>query len=158
MADSDIEKESLKEEMQNIVEEARMVIPGVQMLFGFQTIAVFNNRFESLPLSGVYAHMTSLGLLVLSMALLMAPAGYHRLAERGQVSRRMVKLSSRLITAGMVPLMLALTADVYEVVLAAMDDSWIGVVSAAAALGVLLALWFILPIGMRMKLGRPSRK
>jgi hypothetical protein len=58
----------------------------------------------------------------------------------------------------MVPLMLALTADVYEVVLAAMDDSWIGAVSAAAALGLLLALWFILPIGMRMKLGRASRK
>jgi hypothetical protein len=43
------EKESLKEEMTSVIEEARMVIPGVQALFGFQTMAVFNVRFEGLP-------------------------------------------------------------------------------------------------------------
>ncbi|GAC1430502.1 MAG: hypothetical protein NVSMB6_29390 [Burkholderiaceae bacterium] len=34
--------------MTSVVEEARMVIPGVQALFGFQTIAVFNNQFGEL--------------------------------------------------------------------------------------------------------------
>src|SRR6476469_6206042 len=104
-----VEQESLKDEMRNVIEEARMVIPGVQALFGFQTMAVFNNRFQDLPPSGVAAYLVGLGLLALSIALLMAPAAYHRIAERGCVSRRMITLASRLITAGLVPLMLGLS-------------------------------------------------
>jgi hypothetical protein len=57
--------------MRSVVEEARMVIPSIQALFGFQTMAVFNNRFEALPVSGVTAHLIVLGLLTLSTALLM---------------------------------------------------------------------------------------
>jgi hypothetical protein len=30
------------------IEEARMVLPGIQVLFGFQLIAVFNERLKSL--------------------------------------------------------------------------------------------------------------
>jgi len=36
-------------EMRNIIEEARVILPGLQAVFGFQTIAVFNERFEDLP-------------------------------------------------------------------------------------------------------------
>ena len=112
------EQESLKDEMRNMIEEARMVIPGIQALFGFQTIAVFNQRFESIPHSSKAAYLVALGLLVLAMGLLMAPAAYHRLAERGLVSRQMIDLTSNLITAGMVPLVMALALDVHVVVAA----------------------------------------
>jgi hypothetical protein len=151
MTDKNIEEESLKDEMKNIVEEARMVIPGVQALFGFQTIGIFNDNFEKLPASGVLAHMISLGLLALSVALLMAPAAYHRLAERGQVSRRMITLSSGFITAGMVPLMLALTSDVYELTLLASKDFRISIWSAVATLFVFSSLWFVFPAAMKRK-------
>ena len=110
-----VEKQSLKEEMGLIAEEARMVIPGVQALFGFQTMAVFNNRFGDLPGSGVTAYLVGLALLALAIALLLTPAAYHRMAERGQVSPRMIRLSSRFISLGMVPLMLALSLDIYVV-------------------------------------------
>lgn len=43
------QKETLKEELSNILVEARMALPGMQGLFGFQTIAVFNTRFVELP-------------------------------------------------------------------------------------------------------------
>jgi hypothetical protein len=151
MADKNIEEESLKDEMRNVIEEARMVIPGVQALFGFQTIGIFNDNFEKLPASGVLAHMISLGLLALSVALLMAPAAYHRLAERGQISRRMISLSSGLITAGMVPLMLALTSDVYELTLLVSEDVRISIGSAAVTLFVFSCLWFFFPAAMKRK-------
>jgi hypothetical protein len=63
------ERESLKDEMRNVVEEARMVIPGIQALFGFQTMAVFNNRFEDLPQPAVVAYLIGLGLLALAIGL-----------------------------------------------------------------------------------------
>ena len=74
MEQQQVERESLKEEMDTTVSEARMVIPGVQSIFGFQTMAVFNNRFEQLPASGVACYIAGLVLLAISIALLMAPA------------------------------------------------------------------------------------
>lgn len=39
------EKESLSKVASHILEECRMVLPGIQALFGFQLIVVFNSRF-----------------------------------------------------------------------------------------------------------------
>ncbi|TAJ97366.1 MAG: hypothetical protein EPO10_22960 [Reyranella sp.] len=41
-------RESLEEEATHATDEARMVLPGVQAIMGFQLIAVFNQRFETL--------------------------------------------------------------------------------------------------------------
>jgi hypothetical protein len=38
---------ALKDSVQFTLDEARMVIPGIQALFGFQLIAVFNERFDT---------------------------------------------------------------------------------------------------------------
>lgn len=143
------EKESLKDEMRNVIEEARMVLPGIQALFGFQTMAVFNNRFGDIADSSKFVYLVALGLLVLAIGLLMAPAAYNRLAERGQVSRKMINLSSTLITTGMVPLMLAFTFDVYVVVVAAFDRSHVAVLAAVGTASLLTGLWFVMPLAVR---------
>lgn len=147
----DVERESLKEELTNILEESRMVIPGVQALFGFQTMAVFNQRFADLPASGLACYLAGLGLIALSIALLLTPAAYHRIAERGQVSQHMVRLSSRLLSIGMVPLMLGLVLDVYVVFLAALGDSLFALASALIALVVFTALWIVFPLSRRKR-------
>jgi len=36
----------LSEAAQTLLDECRMVLPGIQALFGFQLIAVFNDRFK----------------------------------------------------------------------------------------------------------------
>jgi hypothetical protein len=151
MNDDSLQRVSLKDEMSNVLEEARMVIPGVQALFGFQTMAVFNQRFQDLPPSGVTAYLVGLGQLALSIALLMAPAAYHRIAERGCVSRRMITLASRLITAGLVPLMLGIAIDIYVVALAATDDARLALYGAIISLVLFTLLWFAFPLAMRRK-------
>jgi hypothetical protein len=40
-----VEKLSLEDALTHLLEECRMVLPGVQALFGFQLIAVFNRSF-----------------------------------------------------------------------------------------------------------------
>ncbi|WP_427912527.1 DUF6328 family protein [Ramlibacter sp. MMS24-I3-19] len=146
-----VEQESLKDEMRNVVEEARMIIPGVQALFGFQTMAVFNNRFEDLPQSGVAAYVAGLAMLAVAIALLMAPAACHRMSERGQVSRSLIDLSSRLITWGMLPLMLGLSLDIFVVVLATMDDLRAALVGGVAALLVFSSFWYVMPAVRRRR-------
>jgi hypothetical protein len=143
------EKETLKDAMRTVIEEARVIIPGIQALFGFQTMAVFNNRFDDLPSEIKAAYLVALGLLVLAIGLLMTPAAYHRLAEPGQVSRRMIRRSSTLITAGLVPLTFALAIDVHVVVVAAIDNGAIGFGSAAATFVFLAGLWFGFPLSQK---------
>jgi hypothetical protein len=145
MASQDVEQESLKDEMRNVVEETRMVIPGVQALFGFQTMAVFNQRFTELPDAAVRAYLAGLAFLAVSIALLMAPAAFHRMSERGQVSRALINLSSRLLAWGMVPLMLGIVLDVFVVTLAALDESRTAAAGGLAALVLFTLLWFVLP-------------
>ncbi|MFP5390711.1 MAG: DUF6328 family protein [Gammaproteobacteria bacterium] len=142
----EIEKQSLKEEMSNVIEEARMILPGIQALFGFQTIAVFNNRFEDLSDAVKLVYLGGLALLTVSMALLMTPAAYNRIAERGQASRRMVNLSSRLITAGLVPLMLAFAVDIFVVAQMALDNLVVAIAAGVATVVVLAGLWFAFPL------------
>ena len=149
--DDSIERVSMKDEMRNVLEEARMVIPGVQALFGFQTMAVFNDRFKDLPSSGINAYLVGLGLLALSIALLMAPAAYHRIAERGCVSRKMIDLASSLITAGLLPLMLGLSLDIYVVALTALGEPRYALYGAVVALILFALLWFAFPLRMRRR-------
>jgi hypothetical protein len=149
MASQAVEQDSLKDELRNILEEARMVIPGVQALFGFQTMAVFNNRFEDLSSPGVAAYLAGLAMLAVAIALLMAPAAFHRMSERGQVSRELIDLSSRLLSCGMAPLALGLALDVYVVLLAALDDERIAMGGGVAAIALFALLWFVLPAARR---------
>ena len=62
---------SLEEETRTVIEEARMVLPGIQAFFGFQLIAVFNNRFQELTHTEQVLHLFALLLLAVSIALIM---------------------------------------------------------------------------------------
>src|SRR5262249_10930886 len=98
---------------QETIEEARVVLPGIQALFGFQLIAVFNERFQQLSAFEQLIHFTALLLIASAIGLIMTPAAYHRIAERSTVSKFFITLSSWLIAGAMVPLMLAICLEVY---------------------------------------------
>jgi membrane protein YdbS with pleckstrin-like domain len=142
----DQKKASLEAEVELIVEECRMVLPGIQALFGFQLIAVFNPTFsERLPPSGRGLHLAAIVLITVAIALIMAPAAYHRQAERDQVSQYFANYASGLLTIAMVPLLLAIASEVTLVAYVITEVLW-----ASVGLGVLLALvfsglWFVFP-------------
>ena len=79
MKNEKIEKIPLSQAVTHLLEECRMVLPGIQALFGFQLIVVFNPVFyERLSLTERDFHLTAIGLIVISIAMVMAPAAYHR--------------------------------------------------------------------------------
>jgi hypothetical protein len=49
-------------------------------------------------------HLLALILTMIAIALIMTPASYHRIAEKGTVSRRFVEIASRLLAWAMLPL------------------------------------------------------
>ena len=115
-----------------------MVLPGIQALFGFQMIAVFNQRYVELPPIGNTLHLASLILIALAIALIMAPASCHRLAETGLASRR-------LICAAMIPLML----DIVAVCLFMTAKLYLSMALALSLFCVSIPAWFVFPLTVR---------
>jgi hypothetical protein len=132
------------------IEEARMVLPGFQALFGFQLIAVFNERFKELTEDEQLIHFGATVLITIAIALIMTPAAYHRLAEQTTISKFFVWLASWLIAAAMVPLMLGLTLEVYLLGLLVIGDPKTSLAVSTALFGVFSLLWFVFPLAMRL--------
>ena len=59
--------------------EARVILPGVQAMLGFQLMVVMTDAFERLPVVYRDLHLVGLALTGVSTALLLAPAAIHRL-------------------------------------------------------------------------------
>jgi hypothetical protein len=140
-----VEKLSLEKQMSNIQQESRMVLPGVQALFGFQLIAVFSDKFDKLDQFDKNIHAGATGFTLLSVALILSVAALHRIAEPDRVSERLVKVSTKLLTVGLLPLLIALSLDFYlftRVVLKQPAASfWLG----AVLFVVLVGTWFVWP-------------
>jgi uncharacterized protein DUF6328 len=132
-----------------LLDECRMVLPGVQAIFGFQLIAVFNQRFaEDLPDFAQRLHFASLTLVALAAALVMTPAAYHRMTGITHVTRRFLDTSSRLVMGSMVVLAVGLSLD-YFVVGWLVFESMAMALAAAVMLAVLTSLWLAFPRSRR---------
>ena len=139
------QKESLVEETRTILEEARMVLPGIQALFGFQLIAVFNARFDELSAALQALHLIALVAGAISMSLVMTPAAYHRIAERGRTSSRFTALASWLIAGAMAPLALSIALDAFVVSVMIVGNPVVGAIIGASLATMFVAMWFVWP-------------
>jgi hypothetical protein len=139
-----------------LLEECRMVLPGIQALFGFQLITVFNSGFFELLSSAERAlHLFALSLTAISIAFVMAPAAFHRQTGAEKVTKRFIHLASRLVLWGMIPLLIALCVDFY-LIARIIAGGLIAFPLAVAVGGLFIALWFVLP-RMNNKPEAPAR-
>jgi hypothetical protein len=131
-----------------------MVLPGIQALFGFQLIAVFNEGFaKKLSEGEQQLHLAAIILVAVAVALVMAPAAIHRWTQQRAVSERFIWLSSQLLFASMLPLAVALSLDIYLIGRIILDSGGLSMAIAAILLAVVLALWIALPWSERGKQG-----
>jgi uncharacterized protein DUF6328 len=140
-----MEKLPLSKAVEMLLDECRMVLPGIQALFGFQLIAVFNEGFsDKLGPGEQRLHLLATGLVAVAVALIMAPAALHRQTGAQHVSEAFIRSSSRLLLCSMLPLALGICLDFYLVARMILENRWSAAL-AAALLAVFLALWFGLP-------------
>jgi xanthine/uracil/vitamin C permease (AzgA family) len=136
-----------------LLEECRMVLPGIQGLFGFQLIAVFSEGFHArLDAFEQDLHLGAIALIGLAIALIMTPAAINRRLDPRIVSAGFVALSARLLLWSMLPLALGLCLDFYlvaRVITGSVHVLWLALPMAA----VFLALWWWLPRRVRARLG-----
>jgi hypothetical protein len=137
--------------IEQMLTEARVILPGAQALFGFQLAIVFTRSFIDLPAVLMIVHAASLLLVTLTVVLLMAPAAYHRLVYNGEVSADMYRVGSALVRAATIPLALGLAGDTYVVMSKIITSQPVAIGAATAAPILLIGLWFAYPLVTAVK-------
>jgi hypothetical protein len=131
--------------IEQMLTEARVILPGAQALFGFQLAIVLTQAFENLPDRSRLVHAISIGLVALAIMLLMAPAAYHRIVYSGEDSPDMHRVGSVMVTAATAPLALGLAGDIY-VVIGKTIGPQTGLAAGVFGLIVLIGLWYAYPL------------
>jgi hypothetical protein len=143
-------KERLNRELMELLQELRVVIPGVQVLLAFLLTAPFQQRFAQLPGSMRNAFFASIACATLATAFLIAPSAHHRLRWRAGEKERLVRLGNQMAIAGTVFLAAAIVLALY-VVTDVLFTTNLAVLTAIASLVVFVGLWYVVPM-----LGRSS--
>jgi hypothetical protein len=135
-----------------------MVLPGIQALFGFQLVAVFNRAFEELPDGEKTVHIGALLMTAVSALLVMAPAAYHRQVEPHQISRRFTNFASVCLTLAMMPLMIGTSLDIQVVLYVASGRATLASLVAAGMFAIYATLWYVVPRIHRVRRHRNEGK
>lgn len=141
----------LAQKVEQVLTETRVVLPGAQALLGFQFASMLTDAFARLPVVSQRTHLLSLALVALAAILLMTPAAYHRLVERGEDTERFHRFASGCLLTAMVPLALGIAGDFYVVTEKVTRSPVVAAASAAVALFFFYGLWFGLTSVLRTR-------
>ena len=131
--------------LNELLGELRVALPGVQVLFAFLLVVPFNARFGEVTAFQRDVYFATLLLTAFASALLIAPSMYHRLEFRHHDKPHVVEISSRLTIAGLTLLACGMTG-----VMVLITDFLFGAamtIAASTALAVaFVVLWYLLPL------------
>ncbi|HJR98157.1 MAG TPA: DUF6328 family protein [Actinomycetota bacterium] len=147
------EKERVDRELIEFLNEVRVVLPGVQVLFAFLLTLPFMGTFDDIDGIERIAYNVAFFSTALSAVLMITPSSFHRLRFRKGDKEEILRASSRLVLAGIVFLGVAMVAVVWlvaELVFSPAIANAIGIVSAVIVIG----LWFAFPLSRRFVEGR----
>jgi hypothetical protein len=151
-------KSDLHGRIEQMLTEARVILPGVQALLGFQLVVGFTQAFAQLKARVQLIHLGALFAVAVSVVLLIAPAAVHRLAFHGRDDERFHSLGSRIVTVALVPLSLGLATDVYVATLQMRGNGRLALTMAILVLVLLSSLWFVIPLLLAQKHGDLQRQ
>jgi Kef-type K+ transport system membrane component KefB len=155
MAESQQERHN--RELIELLNELRVALPGVQVLFAFLLAVPFANGFPKLSQTGRDVFFAAFIATALSTALLIAPSSYHRLRWRQNDKERMLVISNALTIAGLTCLAVAISCAVY-VITDFLFHSTLAAVFTALIAAAFLLLWYGLPLASAIAdLRRESR-
>lgn len=135
--------------IEQLLTEARVIIPGAQALFGFQFIAMLTSGFDRLPQSAKIVHAVALCLIAANVVLLMTPAALHRLSFGGEDRRSFLRIGSALVIAAPVFLAGGIAGEIYVVMQKVVGNEAWALASVIASFLLLMLLWYGFPLALR---------
>jgi predicted membrane channel-forming protein YqfA (hemolysin III family) len=150
VSDEESKEERLDRELIEFLNELRVVLPGVQVLFAFLLTVPFSNRFSNITNGQKQIFFAVFLCTTAATAFLIAPSAYHRLRWRDYDKERMLRTSNKLALAGMLFLSLALVGAAFLVTDLLFHATAAALVTAAVA--ILFAwFWWGLPLSRKLR-------
>jgi hypothetical protein len=132
-------------QMIELLNELRVALPGVQILFAFLLTVPFSQRFGDLTLFQRDVYYLTLVATALSTACLIAPSSAHRLRFHQSERSWIIESANELMIAGLAFLALALGGCVLLITDLMFDGARVWLYTGAVFL-VIAGLWFIRPL------------
>jgi Family of unknown function (DUF6328) len=139
------EKERLDRNLQELLGELRVALPGVQVLFAFLLVVPFNQRFAEITSFQRTVYFVTLLLATAASACLIAPTAHHRIEFRAHDKKRIVFAATKLAVVGLALLAAAMTGAVMLITDFLYQTTTVAIVAGAVAL-LFIGLWFAWPI------------
>jgi hypothetical protein len=142
----------LNREHDQLHQELRALITGVQVLFGFLLSVTFTERFRELTAVERRIHLGAIGCAAVALVLLLAPTAFHRVQFRRRDKETMVKMSNVEALVAMIFISFTTAGSLYLVAAIAFGTPW-GVALSLALLGFSTVVWWAVPIARRRVVG-----
>jgi hypothetical protein len=146
MAES--KRERVNRELIELLNELRVALPGVQVLFAFLLILPFSNGWKDVDGTDRNVYFAAVMLTALSTALLIAPSAHHRVRFRDPVKEAILRSSTRFAIAGLGALALATAATLFLITDVVYRSDLGAAVAALFGIGVIV-FWFVYPLSYR---------
>jgi amino acid transporter len=137
--------ERVNRELIELLNELRVALPGVQVLFAFLLAVPFAQGFTRVTDFQRALFFVVMALTAVSAALLIAPSAWHRLRFRQEDKERILRASNKMSIGGLGFLALAMTGALM-LIADFIYSPTLTIISGAAALIVFGMLWYVLPL------------
>jgi Family of unknown function (DUF6328) len=148
MPDEESKEERLDRELIELLNELRVALPGVQVLFAFLLGVPFTQRFQEVSNLQKDAYFFTFLCAAAATGLLIAPSAYHRLTWRQHDKEHLLKISNRLAIAGTTFLAVAIASTVFVVTDLLFDTTSAGIVAGLTA-AFYAWFWYAMPLVRR---------
>ena len=139
------EQERLDRNLEQLLGELRVALPGVQVLFAFLLVVPFNQRFADITSFQQTVYFVTLLCATAACACLIAPTAHHRIEFRAQDKERIVFGGNRLAIIGLGLLATAMTGAI-TLVTDFLYSSTTTTVAAALVASLFATLWYGIPL------------
>jgi hypothetical protein len=148
-------QERVNRELIELLNELRVALPGVQVLFAFLLAVPFANGWQKVTDVQKDAYMVALLAALAGSVFLIAPSAWHRILFRSRDKEQLLFISNWFAIVGALFVAVGMCASVFLVTDVIYDDRTASIVVGIAGL-LFAVVWFVWPLVRRLS-GSPSR-
>jgi len=148
MAEHETQKERTDRELIELLNELRVALPGVQVLFAFLLVLPFQQGWAEATELQKSVYFMALVASAIAGALLITPSVYHRLNFRRKVKEQMLFDSNRMLIAATVFMAGGIAGSLF-VIADVLYGSLVGLLTLGVSLLLFLTVWYLFPLHRR---------
>ncbi len=130
----------LNDAIENVLNEARMLLLGGQVLLGFSFRICFEQKFEQIARPAQLAEIIALGIMTAALGWLIWPAAFHQIKENGRITASLHIFTTNVLDWALLPFAVGLALTLYTVS-TALELPYSPLIGAAAG-AFAIAVWY----------------